>query len=139
MLAAYLIIENHSKNNVTLNTVTSPMFDKVEIHRTEIHDGMAHMVPQPNLPVGMEQKVVFEPNGLHIMLIGPKKSLHSGDQVELSFSFSDGTKVTSQAPVKKVLGSMGSMNMDSMEHDHHQQPMSDHDHGAVKHEHEHNH
>ena len=61
MLAAYLIIENHSKNNVTLNTVTSPMFDKVEIHRTEIHDGMAHMVPNPICRSAWNKKSFLNP------------------------------------------------------------------------------
>ena len=56
---------------------SSPQFEMVEIHRTEIVDGMARMIPQDRLPVPAGGSVTLEPGGLHLMLIQAKQPLQA--------------------------------------------------------------
>jgi copper(I)-binding protein len=60
------------------------------------------------LPAG--ETVTLAPGELHVMLIGLKRGLNPGDQVELTLSLDDGTAVKVQAPVREV---------QAMEHHHH--------------------
>ena len=42
VMAAYLEVKNNGKTQQTLTGVSSPAFGKIEIHRSVIHENMAH-------------------------------------------------------------------------------------------------
>jgi copper(I)-binding protein len=86
-LAAYMVINNSGKQPVQLLEVTSPDFDSVEIHQTSLHQGVMHMMALKNLPINPGDAAVLEPGGYHLMLIGPRKSVRSGDQLTLQLHF----------------------------------------------------
>ena len=104
VLAAYLQLVNHGGATRVLNRVTSPAFDQVEIHRTEEHGGMAHMIKIPEVTVPANGMLVFQKGGLHLMLIDPKSPLKSGDSVALTLHFTDGSTLEVTAPVRKADG-----------------------------------
>jgi copper(I)-binding protein len=106
MLAAYLELYNHSNTSRTLLKVTSPKFGAVQLHRTEEHGGMSHMVAVDMVTVKAKDHVMFQPGGLHIMLMKPTGPLKSGDSVPLTLHFSDGTTLDINAPVQKGNGTM---------------------------------
>lgn len=100
VLAAYLSIDNHDAQPHTLSGVSSPQFDSVEIHRTEIKDGVATMIAEPRVAIPAHGNLKFEPNGYHLMLIGSRKALHAGDHVELQLQFENHAALQVRATVR---------------------------------------
>jgi periplasmic copper chaperone A len=115
VLAAYMQIDNPDAQDQTLVGATSPQFETVEIHRTEIVDGVARMLPQERLVIPAGGGVTLEPGGLHLMLIQSRQPLVQGDRVAIRLRLDDGTEVAVEADVRKV----ESIDMDHA-HDHHQ-------------------
>lgn len=100
-LACYLTIDNASNEPVLLQSASSEDFRSVEIHATELHDGMVHMNRQHDLKIGAGASLVLEPGGLHLMLIGKKHDLHAGDKVALKLHFNNGVVIDVNADVRK--------------------------------------
>jgi len=123
VLATYMSLHNHTDKTHTILSVTSPQFARIEIHRTEMKDGMARMLPVSRIMISSHGKVLFEPGGLHLMLIKPKNKYKSGDKIQLRLHLSDKSTFDFTAPVKKSHGtendSKHNMNHDShgMDHD----------------------
>lgn len=115
VLAAYLTIDNHSARAQTLSGAGSPQFESVEIHRTEIKNGVAGMSAQPRVAIAAHGTLSFAPNGYHLMLIGPRKALHVGDHVELRMQFDGHPSLRIQAPVRTDAAPADDM----MQHHHH--------------------
>ncbi|NOZ52340.1 MAG: copper chaperone PCu(A)C [Gammaproteobacteria bacterium] len=121
VLAAYLQIENNANTAIHLNKVSSTAFKQVEMHDTVVDkEGTATMRRQTQVTIPANGQVAFEPGGLHLMLITPQKRLKSGDKVELSLTFSDGSQHSITAVVKKVaaklLGPQHHHNHDHAQH-----------------------
>ncbi len=106
VMAAYLTLQNPSLKAYTLTGLSSPDFKRIEMHRTEQHDGMSKMLPVPQVMLNSKENVVFQPGGMHLMLINPKKPLKAGDNITLTLFFSDEHSTKSSLeislPVKKV-------------------------------------
>lgn len=119
VLAAYLELHNHGNRDRILNHVTSNAFDHVEIHRTEEHGGMAHMIKLPDVTVPANGKLLFQKGGLHLMLIDPKSPVKAGDNVALTLHFADGATLEMTAPVRKGDGKVeGQHDMHDHQHNH---------------------
>ena len=115
VLAAYLTIDNKSAKSQTLSGASSPQFDSVEIHRTEIKSGVASMVAVPRIAIDAQGTLTFAPNGYHLMLIGPRQPVHAGDHVELKLQFDDHAAQTIHATVRAD----DAPATDTMQHQHH--------------------
>ncbi len=102
ILAAYLTIENTSNSDIILDRIESPAFETVEMHRSIVEDDVARMIKQNNLSIQANSQTVFEPGGLHLMLINPDSSKKQGDITALIFYFSDGSILSVDAIVKKA-------------------------------------
>ena len=90
VLAGYGRFRNPSPYACVLTGASSDTFERVEVHRTIIEDDVARMVRQSNISIASGASFVLEPNGYHLMLIGPKKPLRSGDMVKLTLHFDSG-------------------------------------------------
>jgi copper(I)-binding protein len=103
-LAGYATLHNMTKGPVSIVKVESPAFATVEMHRTEIRDGMARMVEQKRLdvPAGGERKL--SPGGDHLMLLNPRGPLKAGDAVEWTLVLDDGSRATVRATVRRDEG-----------------------------------
>jgi len=99
VLAGYMTLINRGKSPVTMTSVNSPVFERVEMHRTSIENGIARMLPQDVIHIPPGSQVVFEPGGLHLMLIGPHQPLRSGDTVTLYLELDNGQRLPFDAPV----------------------------------------
>ena len=100
-MAAYMTIANTTIEPRRLLSASSPDFKQIEIHQTAMHNGMAHMAAQPNLPIPANSTVVLEPGGLHLMLMQPVRPLKEGDSVALQLRFDDSSTLEVRAPVIK--------------------------------------
>lgn len=115
VLAAYMVLHNESEETRVFTGVSSGICDRVEIHKTEMHEGMMNMIPQDSLSIPPGGSVTLEPGGFHLMLIGPKSVLKEGDEVDLLLKFSNGHSQQIKVPVKADKDKGGTME----EHGHH--------------------
>ncbi len=112
VLAAYLQIDNPGTQDIAINGASSPQFETVEIHRTEIVDGVARMIAQEQLVIPAGGSVTFEPGGLHFMLIQSLKPLQRGDHVMIQLRLSTGDNLQVHAEVRPGMDA-------EMDHSHH--------------------
>jgi len=113
VMAGYLVAENTSDKPVSIMNVSSSEFGHVEMHKSILKDGMAHMVKQDKVTISAKSKVEFKSGGLHLMLIGAKRSFTAGSKIPLVLEFDNGEKQSVVAIVKPA-GSDG-----IVDHSHH--------------------
>ena len=109
--AVFMHIRNPGAEAAIVNA-TSAAADVVELH-THINDkGVMRMrrIPEIKLPAGAS--IDLKPGGLHVMLIGLRRDLKVGEQVDVTLEFNDGSRKAVTAPVHKVMRKHG-MKMDS--------------------------
>jgi hypothetical protein len=115
ILAAYMTMKNTGDESLVVTSVSSQAFKHVEIHKSEIHEGMARMVHEENLVIPAHGQIEFKPGGYHFMLIGSKQSLRAGDKVDLTLIFSNRSELSITAEVRKNMG-YDAMDHSVMEH-----------------------
>jgi len=96
--AAYLTLHNPGDEVLTLNSVSSPVISRVEIHKTEIVDDIAKMRRQESVKVGSGESMKFTHGGLHVMLMDLEGPMMPGDTIELVFHTNHGN-VSVDVPV----------------------------------------
>jgi len=111
MLAGYMTFENNKNGAVNFVGARSPDFKSIEIHHTVTKDDVATMIQRQAVKILPFSTLKFEPKGLHLMLIGPKRELKEGDKVKIVLKFSNYRKLKVVFPVRKE----GS----GMQHHHH--------------------
>ena len=95
----YLTLENQGRQPDRLIGAKSDIAQAVELHRTIMEGGVMKMQPVAGgVEVPARSRVIFEPGGAHIMLIGLKRDLKAGDRftVELEFEKSGALSVESE-------------------------------------------
>ena len=119
--AAYFQLFNGSDEADSLLSAESSVARVVEIHETMMMDMSEHMgegdemgdsdstemgveamqmVPQERVDIGEGETVVFEPGGLHIMMIDLQQELSVGDEIELTLNFESGLSLALTVEVK---------------------------------------
>ena len=83
----YFTLKNDTKKSDRLLKLSAPVAEKIEVHRTEVLDGIARMREVAVLHVDAGQTLEFRPGGMHVMLTGLKKPLVAGTSYELDLLF----------------------------------------------------
>jgi len=83
----YFTLRNDTKKSDRLLKLSTPVATKVEVHRTEVLDGIAKMREVAVLHVEAGQVLEFQPGGLHVMLMGLKQPLVAGTAFDLELLF----------------------------------------------------
>ncbi len=99
--AGYLTVINSSSTAQEIIAVESSTFEKVEIHETQMNDGVMQMVQQDSIFIAAESQVELKPGGKHLMLIRPQKTLEIDDIIQLTVTFYNGKTQPLQLKVKK--------------------------------------
>lgn len=97
----YLVVENTGADDDRLLAAHSPAAARVELHRTEIEDGIARMRPALEgvaLPAGTI--VELGPGGYHLMLMGLAEPLAAGQRVPLTLRFERAGEVAVELAVE---------------------------------------
>ncbi len=102
--AGYLEINNHSAQPVSLISVSSPVFARIEIHKTIVENDTARMQHYEKIDIEPGQQFVLRPGEFHLMLFDAKSPLRAGDMVPLTVEFSDGSVHNIQAQVRDFSG-----------------------------------
>ena len=85
--AVYLVIDNTGGKADRLLAVSTDRAGSAEVH-TIVHDGdLAMMRRVDPLHVAAGERVVFEPGGNHVMLMGLKSPLAEGESLTLVMNF----------------------------------------------------
>ena len=82
-MAGYLILHNHGDEMLSLTGASSEMFDRAMIHRSFHDNGVAKMEHLDSVFINPEEKIRFEPGGLHLMLMEPADTLKPGDEIKI--------------------------------------------------------
>jgi periplasmic copper chaperone A len=83
----YFTLKNDSGKSDRLLKLSTPVAKKVQVHRTEVLDGIARMREVAVLHVDAGQTLEFQPGGMHVMLMGLKQPLVAGKSYELELRF----------------------------------------------------
>jgi len=114
-------VELTSTRDATLVKVESPVAATVEVHGSEMKNGVMTMRAAPNLPLPAGKQVKLAPGGFHIMLMDLKQAVNTGDSVplKLTFEYPDKTRevVEISAPAR-ALGATGGAVPAAAEHQH---------------------
>jgi periplasmic copper chaperone A len=102
--AAYLVVMNPTGKAVDLVGVASPQYKMAELHLSKVEDGIATMVKQDQISVPANGKLTFAPGSFHVMLMHPRMPIRTGDTVDITLKFSDGSALAVKAPVQKTQG-----------------------------------
>jgi copper(I)-binding protein len=98
--AIYLVIENHTAQTHELVGAAADIADAVEIHESRMSGDVMQMHQLDVVSIGPGAEVVFEPGGLHIMLIGLKQELKTGDEIRVVLDFKNYQDLQVTVPVQ---------------------------------------
>lgn len=104
MHAAYFVVMNPTGKAVDLVGVASPQYKMAELHLSKIEGGIATMVKQDQISVPANGRLAFAPGSFHVMLMHPRKPIKTGDTVDITLKFADGSSLAMKAPVRKAHG-----------------------------------
>ncbi len=85
---AYMDVTNRTRSTVTLVSASAEPVRAIEIHVTQMDDGVMRMRRLEGVEIAAGETIRFEPGGRHLMLFGVK-SLDTRLPVQLTFA--DGT------------------------------------------------
>lgn len=105
--AAYFLLDNQSKDTVSIASVAIDGTGKTEIHTAA--DGT--MKPVDRVDAEPRTQIEFEPGKLHVMVFD-LGGLKPGNETELTMTFTDGDKLSIPAKVE----TMGDAAMGGMKH-----------------------
>lgn len=100
MMAGFARIENGCAVAAVVTGARSDAFASVELHETQLVDGVSRMRAVPLLPVPAHGDAVLRPGGLHLMLMRPVAPLAAGDSARVEFTLADGRVVAADFEVR---------------------------------------
>lgn len=95
---AYFEIINSGAADELLE-IEAPIAQRVEMHATSTAGGMMQMSRKASLIVPAAARLVFEPGGLHAMLVNLSQPLREGESIVLILTFRHAGKVTVSSSV----------------------------------------
>ena len=100
-LAGYGVLHNQASQPVSIITLSSPYFEKVEAHKTSFENGMMKMQQLQGLSLKGGEVLKFEPGGMHFMLIKPTTAVVEGLKIPIKLKSESGAEYLFELVVKK--------------------------------------
>ncbi len=100
VMAGYGRLINATSEPLRIESLSSPGFERVELHEMSMNDGVMKMRRRDPITLEPNQELSLEPGGWHLMLIGPKTPQPAGQQVEVEITTDQGVYVFS-LPVRE--------------------------------------
>ena len=107
--AAFFVIKNNSDKDIAITSANSDIAEKNELHTHIKENKMMKMIKIEKLVVPAKSSLELKSGSDHVMLMGLKKELKVGDEINLELSFSDGDKKSIKVPVKDLASTMHKM------------------------------
>lgn len=99
--AGYVEINNSSTVADKLLNVWSPTINGVSVHQTKEVNGLLKMLEADNTTIPPNGKLILQPGGYHLMLMGVEKPLVENETVMICFEFERAGVVHVNFPVLK--------------------------------------
>ncbi|MCS6985334.1 MAG: copper chaperone PCu(A)C [Leptospiraceae bacterium] len=93
LTAAFLTIQNKSRENLILEKAYAEIAELTELHETYLEENMARMRAIPNLVISPSGELQLKPGSYHIMLINLKRELKAGEKIPIELYFNRGKRV----------------------------------------------
>lgn len=98
--AAYMTLTNEGTEADTLLAVEGDIADRIEIHGTEVEDGVARMRRiEGGVEIAPGESVTLETGGTHVMFMGLTGPLEDGEAVDLTLVFETAGEMAVSVPV----------------------------------------
>jgi copper(I)-binding protein len=105
--AAYLSLQNTSRDADTLVAVTSPAATSVELHAMAMQDNVMRMREVSSIELAPGATIAMQPGkGYHLMLTGLKAPLKAGDKLPLRLQFKHAGTIEMEIPVRDSMAAM---------------------------------
>ncbi|WP_077755005.1 copper chaperone PCu(A)C [Shewanella psychrophila] len=98
--AAYLTLENHGPS-IKLIAVEANFVKEAQLHTVIEEDGMVKMRQVESFTIPQHGNLTLSESGKHIMLLGLKQPLVSGESVNLILKFDNGSELPVSLKVSK--------------------------------------
>lgn len=102
--AVYFVLQNHAANADELTGVSSDVAAAAEMHESKMDGDVMKMQQVMSIPLDGKASVEFAPGGFHVMLIGLKRDLNVGDEIQITLHFAAHEDVTVTVPVQENAG-----------------------------------
>lgn len=102
--AGFLTLSNHGPSAETLVGIASPVAARVEVHRSSMAGGVSRMDKVQSLAIPAGGEVTFAPGGYHLMLMGLKSPLKTGQKFPATLTFASGRKLALAFAVTDGMG-----------------------------------
>jgi copper(I)-binding protein len=99
--AAYMTVVNRGATDQVIVSAESTDYERIELHRSVIKDGVSTMQAIDEVRVPANGRVEFAPTGLHLMLIGPRRPQAVDGHVQIVLRLSSGEEVDVSAVVRR--------------------------------------
>ena len=98
---AYMTIVNRGATDQIIVSAESTDYERIELHRSVIKDGVSTMEAIGEVKVPADGRVEFAPTGLHLMLIGPRRPQALDGHVQIVLRLSSGEEVDVSAVIRR--------------------------------------
>jgi copper(I)-binding protein len=98
---AYMTIVNRSATDQIIVSAESTDYERIELHRSVIKDGVSTMEAIGEVKVPANGRVEFAPTGLHLMLIGPRRPQALDGHVQIVLRLNSGEEVDVSAVIRR--------------------------------------
>lgn len=99
MGAAYLVIDNRGRRADRLLSISTPRAESAQVHVTIRELDQVRMRRVDPLHIAAGERLVLEPGGTHVMLMGLRSPLLAGEKLPLTLRFETGGDVKVEASV----------------------------------------
>lgn len=99
--AVYFVIHNHSSEADVLVGVSAEIATAAEIHESKMNGDIMQMNRLGSVPLEAYAELEFMPGRLHVMLVGLKRDLKLGDEIELILHFKTYGDIRVMVPVRE--------------------------------------
>lgn len=101
MGAAYMTIEASALDELIGASVDMSVAMMAEVHETISENGATKMQEVDRIEVTPDAPIEMKPGGYHIMLMGLKKPLETGETITVTLKFSKSGETTVEVPVQE--------------------------------------
>lgn len=98
--SGYTKITNNTDVTISIDSITSPDFETVEIHETIIVNGIARMIEIEQLTIPANNDVVLQRGGKHFMFFDPTENINIGQNIKLDIKLSNNENLKFEVPAK---------------------------------------
>ena len=96
--AVYFVIRSSEPDEIT--GISSEGAEAAEMHESMMNGDVMEMHQLQSVVLDAGEQVMFEPGGLHIMLVSLKQGLKVGDEIEITLHFKNHQDIQVSVPVR---------------------------------------